>query len=134
MSEILKNATISQELYSNTDHIFNTSAIPANTASVSNVFELGKTLNALELVGAVMGEVTIASDLTVSVAKEDTATGAFSTFETIATIPSGTYAAGEELFRYVADHTQPVYYKVKLETTDASASGTFRVDIASVRK
>lgn len=137
MSRLLASGTISTELYSDTDRIFDGEALPANTSAVSAVFDFGKTLDALELVGVVDTELGLAGATTGSivVAWDEDPAGAFANTQTVYSVAGATtVAAGTELFRYVADHKKPVYYKVTVATTDAAATGTFSVNIGSVRK
>lgn len=136
MARDLASNKISEELYSDTDRVFQGEAVPQNTSVVSSIFDFGKTLNALELVGEVVTDITIAATfaLTFTVAWDEDPAGAFSNTEEVASFAPGTITAGTELFRYVADHTKPVYYKLTVASTDATATGTFDVDIASVRK
>ena len=132
----LASSNIGQELFSDTDRIFNGEAAPINTSVVSSVFEFGKTLDALELVGTVGDELTIAATyaMTITVAWDEDPAGTFSDTQVVASIAPSTVGAGAELFRYVADHVKPVWYKVTIASTDLASVGTINVDIGSVRK
>lgn len=136
MSRDLASGTLSTELYSDTDRIFDGATVPQNTSLVSSVFEFGKTLDALELVGAVETEIVIAAAtaMTITLAWDEDPAGAFSDTQEVFTTGPGTITAGTELFRYVADHLKPVYYKATVATTDAAATGAVDVNIGSVRK
>ena len=122
MAELLASGTISGgDLYSNNDKIFDGVAVPQNTNVASAVFDFGKTLNALELVGVASSELVITGATTITVAWDSDSAGSFTDTQ-VFSVAGGTIPAGTELFRYVADHTKPVFYKVTVATTDAGAT------------
>ncbi|MCK5603909.1 hypothetical protein KAR91_18625 [Candidatus Pacearchaeota archaeon] len=132
----LSSSTISQELFSDTDVVLSGQAMPINTSVSSSVFEFGKTLDALELVGVAKSEITIGATFaaTITVAWDTDPSGSFSNTQDVLTIAPSTITAGTELFRYVADHLKPVWYKVTITSTDTASVGTVDVNIGSVRK
>lgn len=130
MAKDLASNKINDELYAWNDKIFSGETLPASSSVTSGIFLLGKTLNALEVVGdAVAGM----ADLT-AVEYEYSENSDMSGSTTIAIPFSGAAPAdGAEFFRFAPDHTLPVYARVIL-TGGASGAGTFDVNIASVRK
>lgn len=130
MAKDLASNKINDELYAYNDKIFSGATLPAASTITSAIFLLGKTLDALEIVGAAVTSMTVLTN----VQYEYSENSDMSSSTTIDIPFSGaTPAAGAEFFRFVPDHTLPVYARVIL-TGGASATGTFDVNIASVRK
>lgn len=130
MAKDLASTKISEELFANPDKIYSGQAMPVSSAITSSIFEVGKTLNALELVGQAVVAIT---NLT-SVEYEYSVNADMSSSTTIALpIAGASVSAGAEIFRFAPDHTKPVYARLVI-TGAAGATGTLDVDIASVRK
>jgi hypothetical protein len=126
----LASGTISTELYSDTDRIFEGETLPVSASATSAIFKLGKTLDAIEVVGTALTTMAVLS----GVQYEYSENSDMSSSTTIDLPFSGAApAAGAEFFRYTPDHTKPVYGRI-IVTGGAAASGTFDVNIGSVRK
>jgi len=130
MSQELASATISGELYSDTDRIFDGETNPVSSSATSAILKLGKTLDALEVVGVAVTAMTVLS----KVEYEYSANADMSSSTTVDVPISGaSVGAGVEFFRFAPDHTKPVYARI-IVTGGSGATGTFDVNIASVRK
>lgn len=139
MAQTLADTKIGLELFSNTDYVFNDETIPNNTSVTSDAFLFGETLHGLELVAEVEDAVTLADTkvLSLIILWDESSTGTFANTETLYTnTASGatTIAAGTELFRHVADTKKPVWYKVRITSTETGQVGSINVNISSVRK
>lgn len=135
----LATGTISAEIYSDTDIVFNAQQMPNNSNVTSDAFPFGETLHGLELVGTVSTAISLAdtTTLTITGRTSATSTGTFSEANTLyAVTASGatTIAAGTELFRYVADTKENMWWQVRIATTDTQETGNITVYIASVKK
>ena len=129
MAELVNSTISGRDLYSDTDRIFEDETVPTSGSVTSSIFDFGKTLDALELVGTAVSGVT---DIT-AVQYEYSENSDMSGSTTIDLAFTAAPADGDEIFRYAADHKKPVYARV-IVTGGASGAGTFDADIASVRK
>lgn len=135
----LATGTIGAELFSDTDFVFEAEQMPDNTSVTSDAFPFGETLHGLELVGTVPTQISLAdtTTLTITGRTSDTRTGTFTEAVTLYTkTASGaeTIAANTELFRYVADTEEKLWWQVRITTTDTQETGNITVYIASVKK
>lgn len=125
----LASSVISGELYSDTDNIFKGETVPVSGGAVSGIFQVGLTLDALEMVGIAVSGVTDVASVVYEYSENEDMTGASSI-----TIPSvAAPADGEEIFRFVPDHTKPVWARLTVNG-GVTGAGTFDAEIASVRK
>lgn len=137
MARDLDTGLISRELRSGTDYFFYNETIPNNTTSNSEGLLIGKTQNALEIVGIAATEMTVAGTKAISfVVQESSDDGVADAYATIATpyalTSSGgdTIAAGTELFRYSVATDKEIYIRVGFVSTEAGESG--EVDVFPV--
>lgn len=137
MADTLSTGTISRELRSDTDYFLYDETIPNNTTVNSNGLLLGKTQDALEIVGVAKTEMTVADTKSISFniqeSSDDGDSDAYVTIDTPYSLTSSggdTIAAGTELFRYTPSTDKEIYIRVAFVSTEAGESG--EVDVYPV--
>lgn len=132
MSRELESGTISAELKSDPDYLFYGETQPNATTVTSDGMLLGKTQDALEVVGVAKTDITVGATFTTSITVEESSddgdTDAYETVDTVYTVDGATtIPAGTELFRYVPNTKNEVYMRVAWESTDTGEVGTLDV-------
>ena len=119
--------SLAGDIKASPDYVFNASAWPNNTDKDSSTFEFGGAQGAVELIGINSGSsATGAITATLYMGDTETDAAAASTTGTSATLlaatTSGSWALGEEMFRFDARSTDGMYATLRLTTTaDKSA-------------
>jgi hypothetical protein len=133
MSTALASGTIGTELRADVDYLLKDETLPDNTSVTSNGMLLGKTQNAIDIVGYISTQVELADTkamtFTLQSSSDDGSTDAYADVIDIYTkTASGaeTVAVGE-LFRYTISTDKELYFRVKWTSTD-----TGEVGVASV--
>jgi hypothetical protein len=134
MADTLSTGTISRELRSDTDYFLYGETIPDNTTVNSNGLKIGKTQNALEIVGVAKTEMTVADTKAISFqiqeSSDDGSSDSYVTIDTPYSLTSSggdTIAAGTELFRYAVASDAELYVRVAFVSTETGESGTVDV-------
>jgi hypothetical protein len=135
----LATGTISAELRADPDYLLYGETVPSNTTVYSDGMALGKTQDAIEIVGVAKTEITVLDTKEISfVIQESSDDGDSDSYVTIATPYSMTASsdttidAGTELFRFVPSTKAEVYIRVGFVSTDTGEAGT--VDVFPVYK
>jgi hypothetical protein len=130
--------TISEELKSAQDYLFENVTVPANTTTTGSAHLVGGAQAELEIVAVVGATNIVITDtkaFSVSLTGSDTEGGSFTALETIyAATASGatTLTAGTELGRYVVKPSDPLWAKAVATTNDAAVVGTVDVYIRRI--
>ena len=130
--------TISEELKSYQDYMFNNITVPANTTTTGDAQQVGGTQAELEIV-AVVGDtdvvITDTKVFTVSLTGSATSDGSFTALETLYTVTASgetTLTAGTELGRYIVKPSDPMFAKAVAVSDDTGIVGTLEVYIRRV--
>lgn len=140
MATAIRSATISSELVSDTDYIFEGAALPNATSATSSVFKVGGSQAGIEIVGKAGTEIVVADGetLTYDLYTSTASDSGFTLKETVKQYaPSGdstTIALGTEMFRYVPGTDVDVWGKITVTASDDQSSDTHTVQIEKIAR